>query len=199
MTGDVLDYVLANLPPPPARVLEVGAGKGELATELRDAGYEVVAVDPSSEAPGVVRVALLDVDEPAQSFDAAVAVVSLHHVEPLTESCAHLAELVTTGGRLVVDEFDVGRFDERAAAWWSGHHAEHPDPGRTVADVRGHLHPVDEIRDRLGPWFDLTPVERGPYLYRFQLGEELRPEERQAIADGRLQATGARFVGVRKG
>ena len=144
MTGDVLDYVLANLPSPPARVLEVGAGKGELAAALREAGYEVVAVDPSSEAPGVTRVALVDVDEPARSFDAAVAVVSLHHVDPLAESCAHLAELVAAGGRLVVEELDSGRFDELAAAG---------------ADRQ--LHPVAEIRDLLGAWFDLGPMELG--------------------------------------
>jgi SAM-dependent methyltransferase len=198
VTRDVLDYVLTSLPEPPARVLEVGAGEGELAAELRDAGYDVVAIDPGSDAPGVTRVALLDVDEPAESFDAAVAVVSLHHVEPLAESCAHLAELVRPGGVLVVDEFDVERFDERAAAWWSGHHVEHPDPGKTSADVRGHLHPVTEIRDRLAARFDLSPVERGAYLYRFQLGEDMRAEEQRSIAEGHLQSTGARFVAVRK-
>jgi SAM-dependent methyltransferase len=194
----VLDFCRSSLPAPPARVLEVGAGAGELAAELRDAGYEVVAVDPSSDAPGVVPAALLDVDEPAQSFDAAVAVVSLHHVEPLPESCAHLAELLRPAGVLVVDEFDVERFDESAARWWSGHHADHPDPGETVAGVRDHLHPVAAIRDHLERWFELSDVSRGPYLYRFQLSEELRPEEERSIAAGVLRANGARFTGRRK-
>jgi SAM-dependent methyltransferase len=146
----------------------------------------------------VTRVALLEVDEPAQSFDAAVAVVSLHHVEPLAESCAHLAELIRPGGILVVDEFDVERFDEDAAGWWSGHHAEHPHPGETVAGVRDHLHPVAAIRDQLARWFDLSEIARGPYLYRFQLSEELRPEEERSIAEGVLRANGARFTGNRK-
>ena len=70
------------LPPAPARVLEIGAGGGELAGALRDEGYDVVAIDPASETPAVRAVALGDLDEPAASFDAAVAVVSLHHVEP---------------------------------------------------------------------------------------------------------------------
>jgi SAM-dependent methyltransferase len=194
----VLDFIRSNLPEPPARVLEVGAGQGELATVLREAGYDVLAIDPSSTAPSVARIALLDVEEPAQSFDAAVAVVSLHHVEPLPDSCARLAELVRPGGLLIVDEFDTQRFDERAAEWWSGHHAEHPDPGKVVADLRGHLHPVASIREELGTWFDLGPVTRGPYVYRFELPEALRSEEERLVVDGTLPAVGVRFTGVRK-
>lgn len=194
----VLDFVRTSLPSPPARVLEIGAGEGELAVDLRGAGYDVLAIDPSSTAAGVERIALIDVDEPGGSFDAAVAVVSLHHVEPLAESFEHLAELMRPGGLLAVDEFDVARFDERAAAWWSAHHAEHPDPGETIAGVRGHLHPVADIRDRLAAWFDLGPLERGPYLYRFQLRAELRGEEQRSIAEGHFQATGARFTAIRK-
>ena len=34
-------YVRAHLPPPPARILEVGAGNGELANLLRENGYDV--------------------------------------------------------------------------------------------------------------------------------------------------------------
>src|SRR5207342_3511397 len=100
-----------SLPPAPVRVLEVGAGSGDLASLLADTGYEVVAIDPDGEGD-VLPVALLDVAEPDASFDATVAVVSLHHVEPFEESCAKLAGLVRPGGALVVDEFDVARFDE---------------------------------------------------------------------------------------
>jgi SAM-dependent methyltransferase len=198
MDRHVLDYVRSSLPQPPARVLEVGAGSGELAEVLRAAGYDVLAIDPSSSAPAVARLALLEVGEAAQSFDAAVAVVSLHHVEPLAESCARLAELMRPGGVLVVDEFDTQRFDERAGEWWSHHHAEHPHAGKVVADLRGHLHPVASIRQELGRWFTLSPVTRGPYVYRFELPDGLRSEEEERVADGRLPAVGARFTGRRK-
>jgi SAM-dependent methyltransferase len=193
----VVDYVRSMLPAPPAHVLEVGAGDGGLAEVMRGAGYDVLAVDPAATAPGVERLALLDVEAPAGSFDAAVAVVSLHHVDPLAESCAHLAQLVRPGGLLVVDEFETERFDARAAGWWSANHAEHPHPGETVAALRGHLHPVGDIREALGSWFTLSPVTRGPYLYRFQLSEAMRPEEERLIAEGRLPATGARFTATR--
>jgi SAM-dependent methyltransferase len=194
----VLAFVRSSLPPAPARVLEVGAGEGELAEALRTAGYDVLAIDPGSSAAGVVPVALLDVAEPPGSFDAAVAVVSLHHVAPLAESCAHLAELIRPGGALVVDEFDIARFEGAAAEWWSDRHEKHPHPGETASALRGHLHPIPTIREHLGGRFALSPISRGPYLYRFQLSERMRAEEERAIAEGRMPATGARFIGTRR-
>src|SRR5688500_2985415 len=91
---EVTAFVRAALPAPRARVLEVVAGDGRLAAALREAGYEVVAIDPAADGPGVLAVPLLELDEPDASFDAAAAVVSLHHVEPLEASCARLAALV---------------------------------------------------------------------------------------------------------
>ena len=112
-----LAFVRANLPAPPMRLLEIGAGDGALARALADGGYEVLAIDPEPIGAEVRPVALHELDEPAASFDAAVAVTSLHHVEPLEDSL-EAAELLKPGGALVVDEFDVAAFDERAAAWW---------------------------------------------------------------------------------
>src|SRR5947208_1125546 len=108
IAADVRAYVRANLPPPPARILEVGAGEGDLARALRVAGYDVLAIDPDPRGDDVRAVALHELDEPPGSFDAAVAVVSLHHVEPLEASCARLAELLRPAATLVVDEMDVG-------------------------------------------------------------------------------------------
>jgi SAM-dependent methyltransferase len=112
----VEEFVRASLPPPPARVLEVGAGSGDLARLLTGLGYDLVAIDPAGEGH-VVPVALLDLDALDASFDAAVAVVSLHHVEPFEDSCRRLAAVVRPGGTFVVDEFDVDRFDEPSAGW----------------------------------------------------------------------------------
>ena len=203
MTPTVLEFVSAALPPPPARVLEVGAGSGELAADLAAAGYEVIAVDPAGEAANVEPVALLDLDERPAGFGAAVAVVSLHHVEPLEPSCEHLARLVRPGGALVVDEFDVSAFDERAAGWLSAHWRElgreaHDHPAEMVADLREHLHTIDAIRAALAPAFELTPTRHGSYLHRWNLAPELQAAEEDAIADGRIPAVGVRFTGVRR-
>jgi ribosomal protein S18 acetylase RimI-like enzyme len=198
----VLAFVSGALPPAPARVLEVGAGSGELAEALRRRGYDVVAIDPASGSPAVRPVALHELDEPDASFDAAVAVVSLHHVEPLAESSRRLAAVLKPGGPLVVDEFDVERFDERAAAWWLArrtvaHDHEPGDPPAIVAHLREHLHSLRDVRGALAEWFELGEPVRGPYLYRWNLPPGMRGAEEELIASGRLPATGARLVGAR--
>jgi SAM-dependent methyltransferase len=199
--AEVLAFVRASLPAPPARVLEVGAGDGELAATLRDAGYDVLAIDPAGDSPGVEPIALAQVDEPPGSFDAVVAVVSLHHVNPLPEACSKLAALLRDGGRLIVDEFDVGALDERAVRWWSqqqdaaGH--DHPhDPFSVVAAVPSHLHSLSTIEAALRRHFVLGQPVRGAYLYRWHLPHGLREPEEQLIAAGALPATGARLLGM---
>jgi SAM-dependent methyltransferase len=196
-------FVRANLPEPPARVLEIGAGSGRLARALRAAGYDVLAIDPKSDNEDVRPVALADVDEPAGSFAAAVAVVSLHHVDPLDESCRRLGELVEPSGTLVIDEFDAGAFDLGAAAWWLEQRAAIGEPQpqtaeELVADHQEHLHPLERILEALEPHFELGPPLRGAWLHRWNLGDSLRAVEEDAIARGRLSAVGARLVGRRR-
>jgi SAM-dependent methyltransferase len=190
--------VRATLPAPPARVLEVGAGDGELAAVLASAGYDMVAIDPAAEIPAVRPVALHQLDEPPASFDAAVAVVSLHHVEPLDESCRRLAEMVRPGGVLAIDEIDFDQFDDRAARWWLDHSGHDADPAEMVEGTREHMHSLVRLRAALDPWFALGEPVPGPYLYRWDLPPGLREPEEQLIAAGELPAVGARLVGVRR-
>lgn len=205
---DLLSFVLGALPDPPVRVLEVGAGEGELAQALTAAGYDVLAIDPGTQAGHVRPVALHELHEPPDSFDAAVAVVSMHHVEPLPESCRRLAELVRPGGTLVLDEFDVARVDEQAAGWWLAHRAaleEHRHAGEdapreapeVVAELRHRCHTLSDLQAALGQWFTLAEPVRGPYLYRWARTSELRETELELIATGRLPETGARITGER--
>ena len=196
-TPDVHAFVRASLPPAPARLLEIGAGDGELAAAVAAAGYDVVAIDPAGGPPHVRQVALHELDEPDGSFAAAVAVVSLHHVEPLAESCARLAALLAPGAPLVVDEFDVTAYDEAAARWWLDRGDHDHDPATLVGDLREHLHPVARIRAELEPFFAVGEPVRGAYLYRWDIGERWRHDEEQAIADGAIPATGARFIARR--
>ena len=195
-------FVCESLPPPPSRVLEVGAGDGELALALAAAGYDVVAIDPASDADSVQPISLRELREPPASFDAALAVLSMHHVEPLEESCRRLGEMVRSRGTLVLDEIDFERFDERAAAWWLEHHDrvdEHgSSPAEIVAHLRGHCHMLADLQGTLSEWFELGEPERGPYLYRWELPPELRAAEVELIGAGRLPATGARIVGTRR-
>jgi SAM-dependent methyltransferase len=201
LTRDLVAFVRASLPEPPANVLEIGAGRGELAHELRAAGYTVTAIDPAAE-PGseVEPVPLLDV---SGSFDAAAAVVSLHHVEPLEESCAHLASLLPAGAPVVVDEIDADRYDERAASWWLaqrralGSPHDHEDPAEMVRGLRDHIHPLPAVQAALARHFELGAPVRVPYLHRWELHPMLREMEVDLIARGALPATGARLVAIR--
>jgi SAM-dependent methyltransferase len=199
---DLLAFVRANLPAPPARVLEIGAGNGELAEALGEAGHEVLAIDPEPSGEAVRAVALLELDEPGASFDAALAVTSLHHVEPLEGSLARLAGLLAPGGVLVVDEFDMAAFDERAAGWWLEQRRalgaeEHKTAEQLVAEHRAHLHPLKRIVAALEPHFHVGTPVYGPYLYRWNLGASLRPAEEDAIARGEIPAVGARLLAHR--
>ena len=200
LATDVLAFVRGALPSPPTHVLEIGAGRGELAAELRAAGYDVRAIDPAAEDDsGVESAELLEV---CGTFDAAVAIVSLHHVEPLDVSCAHLATLTRPGGLLVIDELDVARLDERAAEWWlhqrraAGADERH-DAQSLVQFMREHIHSLDAVRESLLPHFTLGEPVRGPYLHRWNLAPGLRGDEERLIAKGTLPATGARLVGTR--
>jgi uncharacterized UPF0146 family protein len=200
---EVEDWVRANLPPPPARIVEVGAGEGELARSLRASGYDVTAIDPKSETSDVLPVALIDLPPPAYVYDAAVAVVSLHHVEPLEASIAKLAEVLADGAPLLVDEFDAAALDERAAAWWlAQRRARGGDDLETPAELgpkmRTRVHSIELLVSVLSRWFDVGPLERGTYLYRWHLDESLRAEEEDLVARGELPRTGVRFIARRR-
>jgi SAM-dependent methyltransferase len=199
---DVVAFVRGALPAPPARVLEVGAGDGTLAAALRDAGYDVVALDPEG-GDGILAVPLHELDAPATSFDAAVAIVSLHHIQPLARSARRLGEVLKPGAPLVVDEMDVDRLDERAVEWWLAQRRAIGSPreetaAEHVTEMRAHLHPVARIAEELAPWFEVgTPVP-GAMLYRRHLDWALRPVEEGLIAAGALPAVGLRFVATRR-
>jgi SAM-dependent methyltransferase len=201
VTRDLIAFVRASLPEPPASVLEIGAGRGELAHALRDAGYTVTAIDPAAQPDtGVEQLALIDAEG---TFDAAVAIVSLHHIDPLEESCAHLATLLEPGAPLVIDELDIARYDGRAITWWLaqrrslGGTVDH-EPDEILQRMADHIHSLSTVCAALEPHFDFGKSVRGPYLHRWELRESLREVEVELIADGLLPATGARLVGTRR-
>jgi SAM-dependent methyltransferase len=199
---DLLAFVRASLPPPPSRLLEIGAGDGELARVIVEAGYDVLAIDPKPAGANVRPVALHELDAPAESFNAALAVTSLHHIDPLERSLDRIAEVLEPGGVLVVDEFDVAAFDERAARWWLRQRRargaeEHASPEELVGEHRAHLHPLERIIAALEPHFHVGTPVYGPYLYRWNLDESRRHDEEVAIAGAEIPAVGARLVALR--
>jgi hypothetical protein len=70
---DLVTFLLATLPVPPARVLEVACGAGELARALDGSGFNVLAIDPDApEGPIFHRTTLEELDQ-TEPYGAAVA------------------------------------------------------------------------------------------------------------------------------
>ena len=140
----------------------------------------------------------MDYEAPPRSFDAAVAVVSLHHVCRWAARCARSRDCSSAARCSWSTSSTAGRYDERTAAWWFSHSGHDSTPAEQVAMLREHVHPLAAIREALSAWFDVGLPVPGPYLYRFKLDPALRSEEEALIASGEIVATGARFVAVRR-
>jgi len=187
------DFVLSQLPPPPARVLEVGCGPGDLARALDAEGYVVVAIDPEAPAGEIFRPIRLDELEDPDQFDAVVAGRSLHHIHDLGAALDHVASIAPL---VVVEEFAWDRADEATLAWYAGQKGEEITPASWAAEHDG-LHGYDVMRGELDARFDERYFEWLPYFHRDLPG---RPEslEREQIDTGRIRPTAFRYVGERR-
>jgi SAM-dependent methyltransferase len=120
---DFTHFVLSQLPPTPARVLEVGCGEGELARALAAEGYEFVAIDPEApEGPIFRRTTIEAFDEPGP-FDAVVASLALHHVEDLGGVLDKLVRLLR--GPLILNEHAWDRLEPMTPEWEEEHAGLH--------------------------------------------------------------------------
>ena len=207
---DLAAFVLSQLPEPPARVLEVGCGRGDLARALADAGYDVVAIDPEApEGPLFRRVSLEDFDEPGP-FDAVVASRSLHHIRDLDGALDKISNLLDPSGAVVLNEFACDRLDDATADWYYGQRralaAAHgrPAPASLEAcleewrDDHAGLHGYAAMRRALDRRFEERFFSWEPYLHGELGGVTTEALERALIEAGGIQATGFRYVGERR-
>lgn len=218
----VEDFVRSQLPPPPAKVLEVGCGSGELTRSLSAGGWRVTGVDPEAPEGGLfVRATVeeLDVEEHGP-FDAAVAVLSLHHAGELVNVLDKVCSLLKPGGVFVVDEFRKEHLADRATAAFFYHqqlsllHAgrrgggngagggHRPDDASfeswyaRTSGRRAGVHGEGDVLAALEERFVTRSVSYGPYLFRHGLDAEVELLERKLIAEGGIRPTGLRWVGV---
>ena len=197
------EFVLSQLPPAPARVLEVGCGtEGGLVEPLADVGYDVLGIDPDAPAGGRFRqISLEELEEP-QSFDAVVASRVLHHVHTLGDALDKLARLAPL---LLVDEFAYELIDEMTRDWYESQHrllraaGVEPSGPPDLDEWRGRhpdIHPSHLLVAELDRRFERLYCERRPYLYRWLNGPASEALEATLIAARAIQPIGLRYAGV---
>jgi SAM-dependent methyltransferase len=189
LTADLVAFIEHWLPPPPARVLEVGCGEGALTRHLIEARFDAIGVDPKAPPGASFRRAVIEDFESDTPFDAAVAVGSLHHVADPDRAVARLHSLLRPGARLVLFEFDVGHLDNAERSWLADHGLA-GELDYDYSDVVG----LAQLERALEARFVPLVREPEPYLARELGREELHEAERAAIADGLLRAVGMRLV-----
>jgi hypothetical protein len=204
--ADFATFVLSQLPPVPARILEVGCGeKGGVAPQLVDAGYEVLAIDPEApEGPSYRRISLEELDDPGP-FAAVVAGRVLHHVHPLEPA---IDKLVALGPLLILDEFAPERVRGNAQDWYERQHralrlaGQEPQGPSDLDDWRAKhpdVHPSHVLLATLRARYRETLYEPGPYLYRWLGGVATEKLEETLIGAGAIEPIGWRWVGTSEG
>jgi hypothetical protein len=165
---DFTTFVLQELPPAPARVLEVGCGdRGGVVHALVDVGYDAIGVDPR--APAGPRFRQVDFREVGGSFDAVVAGRVIHHLVPLDEAVDRLASRAPL---LIVDEFAWDLIDADLQSWYEARRRERPDAigPESLDDWRWRhagLHPHDVLLAALRARYDERTLEWVPYFHHW--------------------------------
>jgi SAM-dependent methyltransferase len=192
---DVYRLARTELPPPPARVLEVGCGGGRLASALADDGYDMIAVDPKAPEGAIFRRTTIEELGDEGVFDAAIASLSLHHVHDLPVAVSRVHGSLRPGSPFVVREFAWDVVDEPTARW------DYARRGRDggLAEWRAEhedLHRFNALRAALDAHFRVRSFGWGPYLSEHEPGDGDAEEERRLIEAGKIRPVGFVYVGL---
>ncbi len=163
-THRLRQLALPYLPPPPARLLEVGYGSGRLHAELA-AHYCVVGLD---RAPGMARLTRRRLEAngrrsalcvgdacalpwPARAFDAVLSTFALSAVPDGERAVAEMVRVTRPGGRVIVvdagEAMDGNGVARLLAALWSAMGDYMRDERPYMADRGLHV-----VRRDAGPW-----------------------------------------------
>jgi SAM-dependent methyltransferase len=193
------DFVLAQLPRTPSRLLEVGCGDGRVALGLAAGGHDVTAIDPVAPDGPIFQRVTLEEFVPSAFFDAVVASRSLHHVGDLQLALGKIAQLAPL---VIVEEFAWDRLDERTATWYLTHRAGQPVSVqqclRDWEDEHAGLHGSEALRAALALRFRERFFAWRPYLHRYPEVQADQADEQRAIEAGIINPIGFRYVGERR-
>ena len=206
---DFTEFVLSHLPPPPARVLEVGCGRGDLTRALAAAGYDALGIDPAAPPEQPFRRIKLEDLEEHERFDAVVTARTLHHVTHVDIALDRIAAHLPDGGRVIVDELGWDLVDEPTAEWVWGQlralaAARGEDAPASVDEWWDHwkaehvgLHGYGRLRDELDRRYRELHFSWEPHLYRYLDGVASESLERSLIEAGAIRPIAFRYVGAR--
>lgn len=207
--------VRAQLPAPPARVVDIGCGPlGGFVPFLRSSGYEAAGVDPKApDTADYHRIEFEHLHLP-QRVDALIASTSLHHVTDPAEVIDRLTTTLTSDGTLVVVEWAWEKFDEATARWclqrlgrdeeanWL--HRRRDDWTTSGQEwqtylgdwaARDGLHRGEALLRLLDERFQRRLLTFGPYFFP-DLADTSDADEQAAIDAGQIRATRIDWVGA---
>lgn len=177
-----------------AEVLEVGCGKGHVASELSGRGYPVIGLDSNPEVIAQAQtrgVRAVVASWPAfdgPPVDAIALTRSLHHISPLREAVRKARELLRPAGSLLVEDFAFDEMNAATIQWFlnvlrsqSGTALIRAVPGELVTDLlrandpvvawrqsRVHeLHSMAAMKQAVEEYFTVRETQSVPYLYRY--------------------------------
>jgi SAM-dependent methyltransferase len=202
------EFVRSHLPDPPARLLEVGCGEGELTTALAVAGFDVLGIDPAAPHGKLFRrITLEELEEPG-GFDGVIAGRSLHHIRDLDAALDKIVALLRPGGVILVEEFAWDRLDQPTLEWLHERRRVLADSGEgeapgSIEALREEwdaehlgLHGDARLRLGLAARFEELAFVWTPYLYRSLDGVATEVLEQALVDSGAIQALGFRYAGT---
>ena len=130
------DWILANIGPPPLKLLEIGPGNGSLTARLRTAGHDVWAVDihPCPAGPQYLQGTVDEIPLPDKSVDVVVLAHVIEHVPSLTRAFLELERIARRRVLIVTPKqrFFRWTFDYHLHFFYSVDHlASHAHRGKT--------------------------------------------------------------------
>jgi SAM-dependent methyltransferase len=114
--------MIGQLAAPPARLLDVGAGRGRFVASARGAGYHAIGIEPNSPQDSgspVQRESIEQAEFAAGEFDVVVMWHVLEHLERPGEGLERVGRWLRPGGALLVGVPNFVSLQARiGAGWW---------------------------------------------------------------------------------